>query len=454
MDTITSFVLLLPLLAFLLIGGWIGLRLLKDPSFGLFVLVFFLPFERIPTIEIAGLTVRMNHAVGGLVLLIWLLTVLAGRRRFVSAPAIPILLIFLLSLLLSALAAENQPRAFLVIGLTAIVGSMALLVSQLLTNRHQLRTLLMVLGITTTIAILFGWYQFVGDLAGLPLSWTGLAPGYTKLGFGIPRIQSFGQEPLYFGNFLLLPINLLSAFLLLPQTWFKKTMLGWGLVAALITLGLTVSRGALVGLGVSSAFLAVLLWREMIRPRRVTMMMVSLLVLISGFVAGLSLLPPLARETFINQVTLQDFGQSESTSGRLRDWGIAFKLWQEHPLLGIGPGNYGPAVLGYPPEPPIGGWPIVNNEYIELLTETGVGGVTIFLIFLGLLFIRSGRALVQSRGDPNLHAVVVGLTAALLGMLAQYAFFSTLYIQSLWLTFGFALAVQTLVFRRNNHDAG
>ena len=95
----------------------------------------------------------------------------------------------------------------------------------------------------------------------------------------------------------------------------------------------------------------------------------------------------------------------------------------------------------------------MNNEYVELLTETGLLGAMSFVLFLFLVFHRSFRALRRVSHDPNLRALVVGLTTAAIGILVQYNFFSTLYILPIWMTFGLLLSVQTMILRGTTHAA-
>lgn len=78
---------------------------------------------------------------------------------------------------------------------------------------------------------------------------------------------------------------------------------------------------------------------------------------------------------------------------------------------------------------------IVNNETLELLSETGVIGLAAFLLFLIVLF----RENTDHHAD-DAEPIRTACIAALLGMLAQYQTFSTLYIMHVWFTIGLLLA--------------
>ena len=411
---------------------------------GLFGLIFFLPFERLPSFDIAGVTLKINHFFGSLVLLVWLLAVLVAKRPIKANPLVLPTLLFLTSLALSVVVAQDGQRAIFTLAATVFSLALSLLVPQLLTRVEDLKPLLAVLGVTTLIAVLFGLYQFLGDLAGLPVRLTGLIPGYTKIVFGFPRIQAFSQEPLYFGNFLLLPLSLGVALLTLPKLPWRRWLLMIGLTLSILAFIFTLSRGAFLGLAASLLILLLSLGQKLLQPKLLLISFVAMVLIGSASVGILSVARPDALRLFSQHVTIRDFNQGDSTVGRLAGWYQAADLWQTSPWLGVGLGNFGPATLNYPADQPAHGWPIVNNEYFELLAETGLIGLMAFLILMTTLI---GRSLLLLRHLPRgtlLHAALIGVTAAIVGVLVQYNFFSTLYINPIWITVGLLAGLQNL----------
>ena len=83
---------------------------------------------------------------------------------------------------------------------------------------------------------------------------------------------------------------------------------------------------------------------------------------------------------------------AESTASRLSMIKEALRLWSQTPLtilFGIGIGSFGFTLHDQAPEFSISS--IVNNQYIEVLTETGILGLILFLFILGypvLLLVR------------------------------------------------------------------
>jgi len=110
-------------------------------------------------------------------------------------------------------------------------------------------------------------------------------------------------------------------------------------------------------------------------------------------------------EAFIQRLTTNVATQSnvDISTGRLRLWKIAWKLFKEHPLFGIGWGNFS----NYVPTGMQSGHENifelrnVHNCYLQLLCETGVTG---FLIFVTPLIYVLGRSIKMVRSyktDPE-----------------------------------------------------
>ncbi len=429
------------------VGLWIAVRASQRLEWGLLVLIFFMPFERIPSIDALGVNFKINHFLGGLLVVLWLLSVAFGHRKLIANGMVVPLGLMFGAFVTSLLQAEFATRAGVVLIVTAFTIVLGLLIPQLLYKREQIRSVLLILGITTAVTLAFGLYQFLGDMIGLPIQLTGLDPGYIKDVFGFPRIQAFSHEPLYLGDFLLVPISLALALLAVPQRWFSRTTLLVFLGMSGIVFALTLSRGAFVGLFGSLVVLVVLLGKRFINPKTFVVIGSGVVVAALAVALILSAISPESQSRFVSHLTVQDFGKGESTVGRLQTWYQAVDLWQRSPLFGIGPGNFGPASLDYPAFKPERGWPIVNNEYFELLAEVGIVGLLAFLGVCGVLFWRSWQAYLIARDDPEMRAVLVGLTAAAVGILLQYNFFSTLYINQVWVSLGLLMAIQGIILR-------
>jgi O-antigen ligase len=444
----------------------LGVRLAKNPSLGVILMAFFLPFERIPSLDFAGFTFKINHLVGGLTLLFWLLAILLNRRKIVPNPiGIPLLLLFFFYFL-SGLGAENQFRQWTVFVSMAIMLGIYLAAVNGITSERIVKTVVSAIFLSAGLMAVIGIYQFFADLAGLPVELTGLDPGYTKVVFGFPRVHAFSKEPLYFANYLFIPLGLSLALFLAKgktaattakqtsQHWIERTadrLTGpWllpFLVLLLIVFFLTLSRGAFISAVPFAVIFIFLYARNILTVRNVVLGGLVLLISVSTVVGILNSVSPDALERFLGHAQLQDVlvqKTGESGFGRLNAFGQAIEAWQSKPIFGVGLGNFGPYIKGYPVNTPATGWDIVNNEYLEILAETGIAGLLTTLLMLGIIAIRSIAAYRRTK-DSYMKAVLVGLTAAYVAMFTQYNFFSTFYIIHIWVLFGLLVGVQNVV---------
>lgn len=442
----------------------LGLRLAKDPSFGLVLLLFFLPFERIPSVDFAGFTFKINHIIGGLTFLFWLLATVFARRKIAPNPLTIPLLLFFFGLLLSGMNAQNEFRHLTVFISLLIMLCIYLATLNATTNVKTLKLAITALFGSAALMTLIGIYQFFGDLAGLPTTVTGLDPGYTEVVFGFPRVHAFSKEPLYYANYLFIPLGIgLALFFSRNQDdkgQTSKSELGFleklsgpwllpFLLLLLINFILTLSRGAFIA-AVPFALIFLSLYAKQILTWRNIILGIVILTVSLGTVIGiLESVSPDALERFIGHALIEDVlvkQQGESGFGRLESFGQAIEAWQSAPAFGIGLGNFGPYVDHYPVEAPGRGWDIVNNEYLELLAETGIVGTVLVFLMLGIILWRSIAAY-KVVTDTYLRAVLVGLTAAFVAIFTQYNFFSTFYIIHIWVLFGLIIGVQNMILK-------
>ncbi len=463
----TTFLILVIALAVALI---LGVRLAKDPSLGLVLMAFFLPFERIPSLDIAGFTFKINHFIGGLTFLFWLLAILFNRRKIAPNPLTVPMLLFFFSLLLSGLGAGNSFRQLTVFISLLIMVFIYVAVINSLTSERILKLMVAALFFSAGLMALIGIYQFFGDLAGIPTAFTGLDPGYTKVVFGFPRVHAFSKEPLYFANYLFIPLGVSLALFFarrvkkLPgavtiesesglfQKIINRLSGPWLLpliALLLINFILTLSRGAFIAAVPFALIFVVLYWRQVFTLRNVVLGAIVLSLSLTAVYNILESVSPDALDKFIGHATLEDVlvkKQGESGFGRLEAFGQALEAWDTKPVFGIGLGNFGPYVAHYPLITPGSGWDIVNNEYLELLAEIGLVGTALFFVILIMILWRSVIAYRASK-DEYLRAVLVGLTAAMIGIFTQYNFFSTLYIIHIWILFGLLIGTQNLILK-------
>lgn len=428
----------------------------RNPELGWFLIVFFLPFERVPTVSFAGVDLKINTVIGFITLFAWVLALMFNAKKYKVQPnalSIPLVL-FVVAMLLSLTQAVAFSRAVEVLVFILFTLALSILAVNMVYSKETLKKTLLVLFASSFLVGVFGLFQFGGDVIGLPASITLLKQGYGSAVFGFPRVQAFSMEPLYLANYLLIPIGVgLALFFNRVDTPLKRWWLIILLALLLVIFVLTVSRGGYLGLVGTFLVIGVLLFRRVFTWKNVLIGVATMAIVGYGVVFALSKGEARAVGEFLGHVTLQDLvqGQGESVEGRLKTFRHALNAWRESPIFGQGIGNYGPWNLHYPNATPPRGWDIVNNQYIEIMAETGLVGIIAYGLLLIVLIWRSLIAY-KYAVDPFLKAVLVGLLAALVGILIQYNFLSTLYIIHIWILIGMLVAVQNIILKSKNAE--
>lgn len=397
-----------------------------------------LPLERVGAFSIAGLNVRPSQVA---LLLAWLLFArlwLLGRTTLEwRTPSLLALMGFFAAAGLSLLNAENLSRSLVVLAFTIFTASLALLLPNVLKNENDFKRVRVAILFAAALMALLGLWQFVADMLGLPLWMTGLRDTYSRAILGFTRVQATAAEPLYFANYLLLPIALAGAWLLKNPDAKTRRWLSLLLAMLCVNVFLTSSRGGWLGAAVT---VTALLWMERSRLRDARPLLRAAAIAVASIAAGVLLLGSFfstsretVTDTFFRHVTTVTDGAA--FDDRAQTVVAAIEAWKLHPWIGVGFGGYGPFVSTFAFSKPEAGWPIVNNETLELLSETGVIGLAAFVLFLIVLFKET-----SARRDDERETIRIACAAALLGMLAQYQTFSTLYIMHVWFTIGLLLA--------------
>lgn len=255
-----------------------------------------------------------------------------------------------------------------------------------------------------------------------------LSAGAAGPGGGAIRVLgTFGQPNPYSGylNFALL---LAVALALFSRDVRERWVAGAASVLLLGAQVLANSRGGIIGLAAGLAVIVVVGLRRERLAALVTAVGVPLL-LIAWFT---HLIPARLTDGVLRQFRIKDVsvnGQLSdanfSTMERLAHWLAGLRMFQAHPLLGVGAGNYDNA---YPLYGDLTTWPQglgqAHNYYINVAAETGSIGLLAFLALVVVMLLLGWRATHPSAGKVaaplggralalalGLFAVLVALTA-------------------------------------------
>jgi putative inorganic carbon (hco3(-)) transporter len=427
------------------------LVVLRQPLIGLYVVVFLLPFERIGSIDVAGLTVRLSQIFALATIVAWILTGLGrGKLRIVRNELTLSLSLYVIAMLVSLLYAPHLSRGVMVMLVTLFVIGFSMLIPQLVVTREHVRRILVVLFVSACIVSVFGLYQFLGDVIGLPRSVTGLREQYTKAVFGFPRVQSTALEPLYFANYLLIPFSLALAFFLEKKQWLMKRWWLFGLIVLFgLNLVLTLSRGGYLAAVVVVMICALYYARSFFTMRNVVSFVIggfAVLVVVNYLLS----LTGLSRsvDVFLNQAS--NYSDGAGVVERFSAYELAIDAFIHHPVTGVGVGNFGPYVSRQPFTQPEHGWPIVNNAPLEILAETGVFGLFAIALLVFTLVIRAISA-IRACEDGLIRTALIGFLVAFFGILVQYQTFSVLFILHVWFVVGMIVALMHMA--RSSHSS-
>ncbi len=419
-----------------LIFSWF---IFKEPSLGLILMAFFLPFERIGGYRGLGINIRISQIIFLITLLAWLLKNILIKKEKIKWPFPNTLFSLFLGVnFLSLINSGDLKRSTLVFSFLLFSFALYFLIINLI-KKEVLSKILSSIFLSASFVSLFGFFQFFGDILGLPDSITFLLPRYSKEVLGFPRVQSTALEPLYFANYLLIPLTLALVLLLSKNLKFKYSFLFSTVFLTLSSLILTFSKGGIIAFLIITIFLLFFYFRSFFTRKNFYFIcliccLIFLTLIVFASTAGIfSNFEKIYSRTIkiITGATLIE---------RAKAYEIAFEGFFQSPLIGIGLGTFGPYFTSWGPIPEKG-WPIVNNEYLEILCETGILGLILFLSFIGSVLIRSFLAFKICK-EEFLKTVLLGLTLAFIGILVQYFTFSTLYIFHIWFLIGLLVGIQ------------
>jgi putative inorganic carbon (HCO3(-)) transporter len=303
------------------------------------------------------------------------------------------MIVFIGSLLLSMAHAPHMTigiKSFLYIGV--LFASFYLILLCINREKH-IRAFITLLVVATSVVCLIGFIYYSS----------------ARLGSLVLR------NPNSFGNFLALVIPFfVSLFLYGGLQKGKRFFLALALMLMFVSLGLTFSRSAWVGVFVSILSLCIF------RPKA------PLFLLICAIISVVFLLAPLQKRVFKD---IDDPGAQY----RIIKAKIAYDKFKKQPILGNGLGSfhYGAQfseIWAYRAHSTL------ENNYLLMLAE---GGVIEFFAFLYLIVTLGKKAVVLLRRvrDPFLHSVLLGSLMSIIATLAAGMFEDTLFFpKNNWLT--------------------
>ena len=205
--------------------------------------------------------------------------------------------------------------------------------------------------------------------------------------------------------------------------------------------------GAILVCGSRGAFLAAVLTALVASVRNLRRFGVAFLflILVPGF---FYLLPEGSKDRLRSALHWQ---QDKTASTRIALWKAGIGMFSDHPIFGVGPGNFGQeyanryAGPGEDPE----SW-VPHSIYIQALSELGLAGTIPLLLLIVSYFRLNARTLknYRARGKEGQralgHYMAQGLNLAMVGYLLSGAFLAVLYYPHLWVLLGLSVGLNTV----------
>jgi putative inorganic carbon (HCO3(-)) transporter len=259
---------------------------------------------------------------------------------------------------------------------------------------------------------------------------------WISIGFGF-RAWGTGGGPGWFQNSgefgiemcVFFPIVTYLALGLRPRLarWKFLGLLG---IAGTALIGMVVSssRGALIGGAAVMLFMAV---RSKYRVR----------AMVAAVVVGTVLffaIPP-------EQMTrLSESGTDQTSVNRLTYWRHGIEMTNDHPVLGVGYGNWVP----YYQDHFEGRVQVCHNIFVQAASELGYTGLVAFLLLIGCTFMLNTRSrALAARAGPRGHltyCIANGLDGALIGYMVSGFFVTVLYYPYFWINLAMTVALNTV----------
>lgn len=256
------------------------------------------------------------------------------------------------------------------------------------------------------------------------------------------RISGPVGDPNFFAQILLVLVPLS-----LDRMWSEgrpalRLLAAWALAVSILTILFTFSRGAFLALVVVLALTFVR------RPPRPIVLFLTLAItfpLLQFIPAGYTDRLRTLTEA-LPVIGGGDARTEVSFRGRTSELTVAWLMFMEHPIMGVGLDNYPYHYQRYSRQ--VGLDPrrearAPHSFYLQVAAESGLMGLTILWIILWVMLRRLGRAERDflEAGMRNSAAMTAAFTIGVIGYLTGAVFLHAAYPRYFWLLFGIGLAI-------------
>jgi len=367
--------------------------------------------------------------------LYFLRTIVKGRTNFQTSAFNVFLVLFMICVLLAQIFSimPDASQRFLVFYLTCFL--MVFILIAVIRTKEELMQVLNKALAGLTVAGIYGLYQYIIKVPVNP-AWID-----TKVNQGnLTRVYSFFNNPNDFAEVILIFLPFYCAAFFNTKNVFARLVYLAMAVPPVLSMLMTLSRGAWVALAIAAVVYV------FFKEKR----MIPVLILL-GFAA----IPFLPQSILLRLRTMMNPADS-SYSTRTEIWKTVIPIIKDYWLTGLGLGNetllkvsknyYVFVSKGSIPSHS-------HNLYLQIWIEMGIFGITSFLAFILSTVKKSIKSLVTPEDDGVKNVLIAGL-ASLAGILAngmiEYVWFDRRVMLFFWVAVGIILAAMAIRARADH----
>jgi len=339
----------------------------------------------------------------------------------------PNLILIILVILSAVFSLDRHASVWAVVSLLNLVVIYYLTIHTVRT-RSQLRRVVYLIVILATFLSVFGLIKKSGVN---PFPWW----EYTdiRLNQDLAAASSTYGNPNHYAGYLEMAWPLALGLFLTGLRGGRFILLICMTLSILAGLIFSLSRGGWISAGCGLVFMGSFLLadRNFGRKRFILLLMVGALFV--------SLVTLSSRLVVMEIRTAMDRAEDTSFQSRLLVWESVWRMIQDHPFTGIGPGAFSTLFTQY--EPP--GLPVrfqrAHNDYLQVVSETGLLLVPV-IIWMAIVFFRRGSKKLKSP-SRLIRGTCLGALSGITAMLVHSAFDFNLHIPANALLFAFLVAI-------------
>jgi O-antigen ligase len=422
-------------------------RLTLLQEWSLYGVLFTIPFFRLGTEMLGSSSITPAKIFIGLTFLIWITRILiekdSGALIFLLQEKATLFLLAFLVVTFMSLMFTRYVEAETIQELSLRVKTSLLyfLIIGIITHRRTLKTALVALLLGSLLTTGAGLYEATTGDAFFQKSYRNQfrytkrdanTSGLQKTYGGGERVQGLYSDAGFQAHAMVIFFGLALPWVLYGRTRNFRVLIALLLLAYLINLIGTGARTGWAALGCAMAVFLLLM-----RHRHKYMLWAVSVIAVIGVFLGSSLIPHLP-----TMERLQLKG-SISWSWRLDTNLQGLEMVHDHPILGVGTGNYLVEYFNYLKNHPrlsrsMMGW--LHNSYLQIWVENGTVGLIVFLAFMAAITMGLLDAYFKP-AHPEIKVMTLGLITALVGYAVEFSGVPVIGQEMGWIVFSLSVAL-------------